>query len=93
MFGYRGFLLPIRLGKRKTGGGIVESVGEGVTNVKVGDHVIPLYTAGKLESSWSIRGNGKRFALLYGAGWVEGITCDGRADPDVVDRMPGMQVL
>jgi len=27
------------------GGGIVESIGEGVTNVKVGDHVIPLYTA------------------------------------------------
>ncbi|KAM9916528.1 hypothetical protein OXX59_009910, partial [Metschnikowia pulcherrima] len=27
------------------GGGIVESVGEGVTNVKVGDHVIALYTA------------------------------------------------
>ncbi|WP_417884321.1 S-(hydroxymethyl)glutathione dehydrogenase/class III alcohol dehydrogenase [Vibrio rumoiensis] len=27
------------------GGGIVESVGEGVTSVKVGDHVIPLYTA------------------------------------------------
>jgi len=26
------------------GGGIVESVGEGVTNVKVGDHVVPLYT-------------------------------------------------
>ncbi|KAI0269288.1 class III ADH enzyme [Gloeopeniophorella convolvens] len=26
-------------------GGIVESVGEGVTSVKVGDHVIPLYTA------------------------------------------------
>ncbi|OZJ05201.1 hypothetical protein BZG36_02443 [Bifiguratus adelaidae] len=26
------------------GGGIVESVGEGVTNVAVGDHVIPLYT-------------------------------------------------
>ncbi|WAG11294.1 S-(hydroxymethyl)glutathione dehydrogenase/class III alcohol dehydrogenase [Aeromonas dhakensis] len=26
------------------GGGIVESVGEGVTSVKVGDHVIPLYT-------------------------------------------------
>lgn len=24
----------------------VESVGEGVTSVKVGDHVIPLYTAG-----------------------------------------------
>ncbi|KAG0145071.1 hypothetical protein CROQUDRAFT_659150 [Cronartium quercuum f. sp. fusiforme G11] len=27
------------------GGGIVESVGEGVTEVKAGDHVIPLYTA------------------------------------------------
>lgn len=27
------------------GGGVVESIGEGVTNVKVGDHVIPLYTA------------------------------------------------
>lgn len=24
----------------------VESIGEGVTNVAVGDHVIPLYTAG-----------------------------------------------
>ncbi|ORY76336.1 chaperonin 10-like protein [Protomyces lactucae-debilis] len=27
------------------GGGVVESIGEGVTNVQVGDHVIPLYTA------------------------------------------------
>lgn len=27
------------------GGGIVEQVGEGVTTVQVGDHVIPLYTA------------------------------------------------
>lgn len=27
------------------GGGIVEQVGEGVTSVEVGDHVIPLYTA------------------------------------------------
>lgn len=27
------------------GGGIVESIGEGVTSLKVGDHVIPLYTA------------------------------------------------
>ena len=26
------------------GGGIVESIGEGITSVKVGDHVIPLYT-------------------------------------------------
>ncbi|KAI0254249.1 class III ADH enzyme [Lactifluus subvellereus] len=34
---------PVILGHE--GGGIVESVGEGVTSVKVGDHVIPLYTA------------------------------------------------
>ncbi len=27
------------------GGGIVEAVGEGVTSLRVGDHVIPLYTA------------------------------------------------
>jgi Zn-dependent alcohol dehydrogenase len=35
-----------------TGGGVVESVGEGVTNVKVGDHVIPLYTAGELADAY-----------------------------------------
>ncbi|KAI0824661.1 alcohol dehydrogenase [Trametes gibbosa] len=34
---------PVILGHE--GGGIVESVGEGVTSVSVGDHVIPLYTA------------------------------------------------
>ncbi|KAH8929483.1 glutathione-dependent formaldehyde dehydrogenase [Atractiella rhizophila] len=34
---------PVILGHE--GGGVVESVGEGVDNVKVGDHVIPLYTA------------------------------------------------
>ncbi|PTR29970.1 S-(hydroxymethyl)glutathione dehydrogenase/alcohol dehydrogenase [Luteibacter sp. OK325] len=33
---------PVILGHE--GGGIVEEVGEGVTSVKVGDHVIPLYT-------------------------------------------------
>ncbi|KAJ8086287.1 formate dehydrogenase (NAD+) [Marasmius tenuissimus] len=36
-------LFPVILGHE--GGGIVESVGEGVTSVSVGDHVIPLYTA------------------------------------------------
>ncbi|SMN18275.1 similar to Saccharomyces cerevisiae YDL168W SFA1 Bifunctional enzyme containing both alcohol dehydrogenase and glutathione-dependent formaldehyde dehydrogenase activities [Maudiozyma saulgeensis] len=36
-------LFPCVLGHE--GAGIVESVGEGVTSVKVGDHVIPLYTA------------------------------------------------
>ncbi|WP_288372708.1 S-(hydroxymethyl)glutathione dehydrogenase/class III alcohol dehydrogenase [uncultured Marinobacter sp.] len=36
-------IFPAILGHE--GGGIVESVGEGVTSVQVGDHVIPLYTA------------------------------------------------
>jgi S-(hydroxymethyl)glutathione dehydrogenase/alcohol dehydrogenase len=36
-------VFPVILGHE--GGGIVESVGEGVTHVKPGDHVIPLYTA------------------------------------------------
>jgi S-(hydroxymethyl)glutathione dehydrogenase/alcohol dehydrogenase len=36
-------LFPAVLGHE--GAGIVEAIGEGVTNLKVGDHVIPLYTA------------------------------------------------
>lgn len=36
-------IFPAVLGHE--GGGIVMAVGEGVTSVKVGDHVIPLYTA------------------------------------------------
>ncbi|MCB1950593.1 MAG: S-(hydroxymethyl)glutathione dehydrogenase/class III alcohol dehydrogenase [Rhodocyclaceae bacterium] len=36
-------IFPAILGHE--GGGIVESVGEGVTSLAVGDHVIPLYTA------------------------------------------------
>jgi len=35
-------IFPAILGHE--GGGVVESIGEGVTSVKVGDHVIPLYT-------------------------------------------------
>ncbi|KAL8573175.1 hypothetical protein ACOMHN_036160 [Nucella lapillus] len=35
-------LFPVVLGHE--GGGIVESIGEGVTSVKPGDHVIPCYT-------------------------------------------------
>ncbi len=35
-------IFPCILGHE--GGGIVESIGEGVTSLKVGDHVIPLYT-------------------------------------------------
>ncbi len=36
-------IFPCILGHE--GGGIVEALGEGVTSLKVGDHVIPLYTA------------------------------------------------
>lgn len=36
-------VFPVILGHE--GGGIVEQIGEGVTSVSVGDHVIPLYTA------------------------------------------------
>ena len=35
-------IFPVILGHE--GGGVVEQVGEGVTSVQVGDHVIPLYT-------------------------------------------------
>lgn len=35
-------LFPVILGHE--GGGVVEAIGEGVTRVAVGDHVIPLYT-------------------------------------------------
>ncbi|MCO4754425.1 MAG: S-(hydroxymethyl)glutathione dehydrogenase/class III alcohol dehydrogenase [Bacteriovoracaceae bacterium] len=35
-------IFPVILGHE--GGGIVEKIGEGVTSVSVGDHVIPLYT-------------------------------------------------
>ena len=36
-------IFPVIFGHE--GGGIVESVGDGVTSVQPGDHVIPLYTA------------------------------------------------
>jgi len=36
-------IFPAVLGHE--GGGVVEAIGDGVTSVKVGDHVIPLYTA------------------------------------------------
>ena len=47
-------LFPVILGHE--GGGIVESVGEGVTSVQVGDHVIPLYTPECRECKFCLSG-------------------------------------
>jgi NADPH:quinone reductase-like Zn-dependent oxidoreductase len=42
---------PVVLGHE--GGGVVESIGEGVTDVKVGDHVVPVCTSFVLvRSEW-----------------------------------------
>ncbi len=47
-------LFPVVLGHE--GGGIVEQVGEGVTSVSVGDHVIPLYTPECAECKFCLSG-------------------------------------
>jgi len=47
-------LFPVILGHE--GGGIVEQIGEGVTCVSVGDHVIPLYTAECGECKFCLSG-------------------------------------
>ncbi|KMT65333.1 S-(hydroxymethyl)glutathione dehydrogenase/class III alcohol dehydrogenase [Catenovulum maritimum] len=47
-------IFPTILGHE--GGGIVEQVGEGVTSVKVGDHVIPLYTPECRECKFCLSG-------------------------------------
>ena len=47
-------IFPVILGHE--GGGIVESVGEGVTSVQVGDHVIPLYTPECRECKFCLSG-------------------------------------
>ncbi|MHB1274004.1 MAG: S-(hydroxymethyl)glutathione dehydrogenase/class III alcohol dehydrogenase [Rhodanobacter sp.] len=47
-------LFPVILGHE--GGGIVEEIGEGVTSVKVGDHVIPLYTPECGECEYCLSG-------------------------------------
>lgn len=47
-------IFPAVLGHE--GGGIVESIGEGVTSVAVGDHVIPLYTPECGECKYCLSG-------------------------------------
>jgi S-(hydroxymethyl)glutathione dehydrogenase/alcohol dehydrogenase len=47
-------VFPVILGHE--GAGIVESVGEGVTSVKPGDHVIPLYTPECKECKFCLSG-------------------------------------
>lgn len=47
-------LFPVILGHE--GGGIVEQIGEGVTTLKVGDHVIPLYTPECRECKFCLSG-------------------------------------
>lgn len=47
-------IFPCVLGHE--GGGVVESIGEGVTSVAVGDHVIPLYTPECRECNFCLSG-------------------------------------
>jgi S-(hydroxymethyl)glutathione dehydrogenase / alcohol dehydrogenase len=47
-------IFPVILGHE--GGGIVEQVGEGVSSVQVGDHVIPLYTPECRECKFCLSG-------------------------------------
>ena len=47
-------MFPVILGHE--GGGIVEEIGEGVTSLKVGDHVIPLYTPECGECEYCLSG-------------------------------------
>ncbi|MBB6290508.1 S-(hydroxymethyl)glutathione dehydrogenase/alcohol dehydrogenase [Pseudomonas sp. JAI120] len=47
-------VFPVVLGHE--GGGIVEALGEGVTSLEVGDHVIPLYTAECRECKFCLSG-------------------------------------
>ena len=62
-------LFPVILGHE--GGGIVEQVGEGVTTLKKGDHVIPLYTPECGECKFCLSGKTnlcQRIRLTQGKG-------------------------
>jgi S-(hydroxymethyl)glutathione dehydrogenase/alcohol dehydrogenase len=62
-------LFPVILGHE--GGGIVEQVGEGVTTLKKGDHVIPLYTPECRECKFCLSGKTnlcQRIRLTQGKG-------------------------
>jgi len=55
------------------GGGVVESIGEGVTSVKVGDHVIPLYIPECRECKFCTSGKTNlcsKIRLTQGAGFM-----------------------
>lgn len=76
-------LFPVILGHE--GGGIVESVGEGVTSLAVGDHVIPLYVPECRECSYCLSGKTnlcQKVRKTQGAGvMVDGtsrFTCKGK---------------
>src|SRR4051812_3066305 len=62
-------IFPVILGHE--GGGIVEAVGEGVTTLKKGDHVIPLYTPECGECKFCLSGKTnlcQRIRLTQGKG-------------------------
>jgi S-(hydroxymethyl)glutathione dehydrogenase/alcohol dehydrogenase len=58
------------------GGGIVEEVGAGVTSVKVGDHVIPLYTPECRKCGNCLSGRTNLCTALHNTEW-DGLMPDG----------------
>jgi len=67
-------IFPCVLGHE--GGGVVEEVGTGVTSVKVGDHVIPLYTPECRTCRNCLSGRTNLCTALYGTEW-DGLMPDG----------------
>lgn len=67
-------IFPCVLGHE--GGGIVEEVGPGVTSVKVGDHVIPLYTPECRQCKNCLSGRTNLCTALYATEW-DGLMPDG----------------